>query len=476
MVGAGPVGLMLAVELRLGGADTVVVERRTAPDAASRASTLHARTMELLAQRGLLPAFGGPPHTGTGHFGGIPLGLDEVPSPYAGLWKIPQAHVEHVLAGRAAELGAVVLRGHTLRALANRPDGVTAEVMGPTGPMTVEAGHLVGCDGEDSAVRRLAGIPFPGTEGRRELLRADVTGVRVRARRFERHPRGLAVAGPLGDGVTRVMVHEYGAAPRDRGPGGAVAFDEIAAAWARVTGDDIAGATPLWANAFDDTARQAASYRRGRVLLAGDAAHRQLPVGGQAVNLGLHDAVNLGWKLAATARGHAPPGLLDTYHSERHPAGARALTAIAAQALLLLGGPGVDGAREVVAELLALPTARAQLAAAIGGFDPAAPPGPRLPPRALDGAAPRTTARGLLIDLTGEPARAEALRARAAGWADRVEVVGRRPLTSGPLAGAGTALIRPDGHIAWRGGPSAGPDEALTGWFGEPDRTQRRQP
>ncbi|UCM89379.1 FAD-dependent monooxygenase [Streptomyces marincola] len=469
VVGAGPVGLMLAAELRLGGADTVVVERLPAPLSQSRASTLHARTMELLAQRGLLPAFGAPPHAGTGHFGGLPLDLSRVPSPYAGLWKIPQPRIERVLADRATALGATVLRGRAVTALDTAADRVTAAVDGPTGPSTVTADWVVGCDGEDSTVRRLAGIPFPGTDGTRELLRADLADIDLPARRFERHPRGLAVAGPVAEGVTRVMVHEYGGAPRERG---GLAFGEVAATWGRVVGEDISGARPLWVNAFDDTARQAAHYRAGRVLLAGDAAHRQLPVGGQALNLGLHDAVNLGWKLAATARGLAPAGLLDTYHGERHPAGARTLTAIRAQTLLLLGGPRVDGVRALVGELLRLPGPRAHLAAGIAAVEPDPPGRPAHDPgasAAMDAAL--RAARGLLLDLSGSAARTAALRARCAGWAGRVDVVGtapRPPGAPGPPPGAATVLVRPDGVTAWRGGRDADPEDALRGWFGAP--------
>jgi 2-polyprenyl-6-methoxyphenol hydroxylase-like FAD-dependent oxidoreductase len=228
-----------------------------------------------------------------------------------------------------------------------------------------EACYLVGCDGEESTVRTRAGFSMSGTGPRREMFRADLIDVDLPPRRFERLPAGLAVAARLPSGVTRVMVHEYGRAPVDRP--GAPDFAEVCAAWQRVTGEDIGGATPVWVNAFDDTCRQVTEYRRGRILLAGDAAHRQLPVGGQALNLALQDAADLGWKLAAQVRGDATEGLLDSYHAERHPAGARVLTGIAAQALLLFGGPEVNAVREVIGELLGYPAVRDHLAAKISG-------------------------------------------------------------------------------------------------------------
>ncbi|MET7985068.1 MULTISPECIES: SDR family oxidoreductase [unclassified Streptomyces] len=372
VVGAGPVGLLLAGELRTGGARVTVLERLTAPTTESRASILHARTMELLHARNLVERLGPPPDAGPGHFGGIPLDLTEAgDSQYAGHWKAPQTRVEAVLAEWAMGLGAEVRRGHTVTGLAEEPDRVHVVAVTPTGErLRLSAAYVVGCDGEESAVRRLAGFAFPGTGPTKELLRADLRGVDLRDRRFERHPGGVANARRGPDGVTRVMVHEFG-----RVPGGSrtPAFEEVRAVWARVTGEDLGGAEPVWLNAFHNTRRQAACYRSGRVFLAGDAAHVQLPVGGQALNLGLQDAADLGGKLAARLAGRAGEELLDTYHAVRHPVGSRVLGNIEAQAQLLFGGPELDGVRTVFRELLGIPAARRHLAAMISGLDGGGP-------------------------------------------------------------------------------------------------------
>lgn len=370
VVGAGPVGLLLADELSTGGVRVTVLEQRAEPSTESRASTLHARTMELFDERGLLPELGPPPEGGKGHFGGIPLDLAaaDPDNPHAGQWKAPQTRIEAVLRERVTERGVDLRRDHRVVGIEDRGGGVRVEVIGPGGrSLELSSAYVVGCDGERSTVRRLVGFDFPGSDATKELLRADVEGLEIPNRRFERHPNGLAIASRSPDGITRVMVHEYGSRPRDRG--GEPEFAEVAEVWRRVTGEDIGGGDPIWVNAFDNTSRQVSSYRRGRVLLAGDAAHVQLPVGGQAMNLGLQDAADLGSKLAAQFGDRPDEGLLDSYHDVRHPAGRRALSNIEAQAQILLGGPEVNALRDVVSELLELEPVRGHLAEAISGLD-----------------------------------------------------------------------------------------------------------
>ncbi|RGC69347.1 Pentachlorophenol 4-monooxygenase [Micromonospora sp. MW-13] len=470
VVGGGPVGLLLAGELRLGGVGVTVLERRTGASTESRASTLHARTMELFDQRGLLERLGTPPNDSRGHFAGLPLDLGGTDSPYPGQWKVPQARTEELLREWACGLGAEVLPGREVTDLADLGDQVTVTVRGPAGPARLRARYLVGCDGEQSMVRALAGFELAGTDARREILRADVTGVQIGPRRFQRLPGGLAVAARLPSGVTRVMVHEFGRSPTSRA--GAPDFAEVRAAWSRVTGEGLDGARPVWVNAFDDTCRQATAYRRGRVLLAGDAAHRQLPVGGQALNLGLQDAANLGWKLAAQVRGWGPDELLDTYHAERHAVGARALTNIAAQALLLFGGPEVEPVRAVVGELLGHPVVRAHLAAMVSGLDVRYPAGTehplagaRMPPCTVHtGAGPRTLAEALrpgrfvLLDLTGGP---------GPDLGSRVRVL-PATVTDSALEGMRHVLVRPDGHIAAAGPERRPPLAELRRWIAAP--------
>jgi hypothetical protein len=277
------------------------------------------------------------------------------------------------------------------------------------------------------------------------------------------------------------MVHEFGR------PAGGPSSTDIASAWARVTGEDIGGGTPLWVDAFDDTSRQVTRYRQGRVLLAGDAAHVPMPVGGQAVNLGLQDAANLGWKLAAAARGWAPDGLLDSYHDERHPVGRRTLCAIEAQTLLLFGAAELDPLRTVLGELVGYDDARAHLAGMVSGLDVCYGDGPllgrRVPHRALVTATGPTTTtallragRGVVLDLGGDPAAHAALSAGVDGWRDRVDVVAAR-CDDGHLAGAGVVLLRPDpdGHIAWTGSGGPGLYAAVRRWFGSDQSTVDRR-
>ncbi|MFD8220596.1 FAD-dependent monooxygenase [Streptomyces sp. NPDC059697] len=386
VIGAGPVGLLLAGELRLGGARVTVLEQRTEPTTESRASTLHTRSMEILAERGLLERLGPLQSGGPGHFGGMPLDLTAAAPghPYAGQWKCPQSRLEAVLQERATESGARVLRGHVLTGLRSRTDRVEAGFIALGGqPAVLSASYLVGCDGERSTVRQLAGFEVTGEDGTLEMLRADLAGIDVPNRRFERHPHGLATAFRWPDGTTRVMVHVHGSTPGRRA--GVPALDEVVDAWALVTGEDISAGTPLWLNSFDNTALQARSYVKGRILLAGDAAHVQMPVGGQALNLGLQDAADLGSKLAQQVAGPDDFGgpeeaagstLLDSYHDARHRIGAATITNIQAQARLLLGGPEVDGLRSVFGELLEIGPARRHLARAISGLRP---PEPGLP-------------------------------------------------------------------------------------------------
>ncbi|GAA2937215.1 FAD-dependent monooxygenase [Streptomyces thioluteus] len=398
---------------------------------------------------------------------------------------MPQGRTEELLDAWARSLGADVRRGHELHTLTAGEDHVEARASGPDGTVVVRAAYAVACDGEDSTVRRLLAPRFPGHDAGRELLRADVAGIDVPDRRFERLPGGLAVAARRPDGVTRVMVHEFGAAARRRTA--APEFAEVAAAWERVTGERIGAGTPLWVNAFGDASRQLARYRHGRVLYAGDAAHRQMPIGGQALNLGLQDAVNLGWKLAATVRGRAPADLLDTYDTERRAVGLRVLGNIGIQAGLLLGGPEADPLRALLGELIPLEEVRVHLAGMISGLDVRYDMGPdgghplcgaRLPClRLLVGDRPSTGFRllraggGVLLDLVGD----DRIRAQAAPWADRVRYTAARldgPRPDGLPDGTDAVLLRPDGHVAWAataaGAARNGPGEALRRWFGEP--------
>jgi oxygenase len=479
VVGAGPVGLMLAGELCLGGASVVVLEQRHQPATDPRASILHARTMEIFDCRGLLARLGAPPSDAMGHFGGIPLNLT-VPGPYPGRWHVPQSHTEAVLRKWAASLGASIRPGYRVDQLTQRDTHVEVEATGPDGTVRLEGLYMVGCDGEQSMVRQLAGFEFAGQETGRELLRAFVRGIRIRARSFDQLPGGLASACRAGDGVTKVVVHacDGAASPRSSSP----RFRDVAAAWKQVTGEDISRGTPLWVSRSGDASRLVTCYRRGRVLLAGDAAHVQLPLDGQALNLGLQDAANLGWKLAAHVVGHSSGSLLDSYHTERHAVAERVLASIQAQARLLFGGPEAEPVRAVIARLIDLEPVRAHLAGAISGLDIRYDVGPgqypllgmRVPDVSIDATGPVTitsllrAGRGVLLDPSGNARHQEQVFRAARRWAGRVDLVPGRLHKGSDLPGTGALLLRPDGYIAWAGRRPSGLRDALDRWFGCP--------
>lgn len=488
IVGAGPVGLMLAAELRLGGVEVLVLDRLEKPSQESRSLGFTARAVELFDQRGLLPRFGELGISTHGHFGGLPLDYSILTDGHFGARSVVQGTTERVLGEWAAELGADVRRGWTVVGLEDDGDGVRVEVETPDGPGLLHCRYLVGCDGGHSFVRRAAGFEFPGTPSTREMFVADVAGCALRPRRIgERLPSGMVMAAPLGEGVDRIIVCEHGVPPRRRTR--PPEFAEVADAWERLTGEDIHGGTGLWISAFGDATRQATEYRRGSVLLAGDAAHTHLPVGGQGLSVGVQDAMNLGWKLAAVVRGTAGPELLDSYHAERHPVGARLLANTLAQGVLYVGGAEVEPLREVVAELMELPEVGRHLSGMVSGLDirydvgPGTHPllGARIPPRELLGPdGPTTTVavlrtgRGVLLDLADDPE----LRRTAEPWADRVDLVTAAPyrLPEGcALAGTSAVLLRPDGHVAWTD-PGCGPlPDALTRWFGAQRLAASRQ-
>jgi bifunctional hydroxylase/dehydrase len=490
IVGAGPTGLMLAGELRLGGARVVVLERLTERTGESRGLGFTARTVEVFDQRGLLPSFDDIETSRIGHFGGLQFDYGVLEGAHFGARSVPQSHTEEVLERWAASLGADLRRGWEFLELERDDDeGVEISARTPDGVERVRGSYLVGCDGGQSAVRKAAGFDFPGIGASREMFLADVSGCDLPPRPLgERVAGGMVMSAPLGDGVDRIIVCERGTPARERTE--SPSFAEVAAAWERLTGEDIGGGTPTWVSSFSDATRQATEYRRGRVLLAGDAAHIHLPAGGQGLSAGVQDAVNLGWKLAATVRGWAPAGLLDTYFSERHPVGARLLMNTRAQGMLFLSGEEIEPVRELFGELLEFEDVRRHLAGMVshldirydlGGGDndddnddddPLL--GRRIPHRKLHTAAGETTtvellhtANGVLLDTGDDPA----LRAVSSAWSGRVRTVTAAPdeTRSGDPLGAGAGvLVRPDGYVAWTSTNEVSLATALRQWFGSP--------
>jgi 2-polyprenyl-6-methoxyphenol hydroxylase-like FAD-dependent oxidoreductase len=484
IVGAGPVGLMLAGELRLAGLPVVVFEQRETPAEESRGIGFTARAAEVFDQRGLMHRFGAIESGQDGHFGGVRIDFNMLEDNHFGVRRVPQYRIEHGLEEWAGELGATIMRGCRVVDIRMTDDAVVAVVDGPDGRVEHAAEYLVGCDGGRSMVRQRVGIDFPGTEPTRGMYLADIVGAELRPRYIgERVPGGMVMSAKLDDGRTRITIHEdFAPPPGARTP----TFTEIADTWQRLTGESIHHGQAKWISVFTDSTRQAAEYRRGRVLLAGDAAHIHLPAGAQGLSVGVQDAVNLGWKLAATIKGWAPAGLLDTYHTERHPVGARVLRNTQAQGLIYLKGDEMNPLRSVLGELMELPEAAALMAGMVSGLDirydvsdvdhPLL--GRRMPDRDLTLADGRHTrvfellrpARGLLIG--GDLAAA---RRPVADWSDRIDVITaswRAASAQSPDANTDSVLIRPDGYVAWTA-PGGDLTDALHRWFGPPGETAR---
>jgi 2-polyprenyl-6-methoxyphenol hydroxylase-like FAD-dependent oxidoreductase len=481
IAGAGPTGLMLAGELALAGADCVVVERRDDQEVdGSRAGGLLPRTLEVLDQRGIADRFVAEGTvTGAHGFAHMPLDISDLPTRHnhvLGLW---QRHIERILAGWVEELGVPVLRGREVVGLTQDDGGVDVALSGGAG---LRAGYLVGCDGGRSAVRRAAGIAFPGSAPTTSwmIAEAEMDGELEAGMRHDR--LGSHGLGRLEDGRARVVLTER-EVEHDREPG----LGDLREALIAVYGTDFGLRRATWISRFTDATRQAAAYRDRRVLLAGDAAHVHPPHGGQGLQTGVQDAVNLGWKLAQVVAGTSPDALLDTYGAERHPVGARVLRNTMAQVLLGRPDERHRALRETMAELLAMDEPRRHVAAMLTGLDIRYDMGDghpllgrRIPDLDLvtaDGPVRLFTllhdARPLLLDLGGG-----ADAAVIAGWADRVRSVAagcerRWELPAvGRVAAPGTVLVRPDGHVAWVGdGTGAGLPEALETWFGPPAAT-----
>lgn len=467
IIGAGPTGTMLASELRLHGVEVLVLERDAEPTQAVRSLGLHARSIEIMDQRGLLERFleHGQQYPGVGRFAGIdrppPTDLDTAHGYILG---IPQPVTDRLLLERAVELGAEIRRGCELVGLEQDEAGVTAELADGS---RLRSRWLVGCDGGRSLVRRLLGIGFPGEAATTEWILAEVEATMppdeiaaVSDAVRERH-KGFGI-GPAGDGIFRAVVPAASVAEDRSVP---PSLDELRAQLQAFAGTDFGVHSPRWLSRFSDATRLAERYRTGRALLAGDAAHVHPPLGGQGLNLGIQDAYNLGWELAARVSGWAPDGLLDTYFAERHPVAQSVLTITRAQSELLSHKPGPQAVRRLLTELMGLDGVSRFLAERIASIDIRYDlgAGPELLGRRLrdirlaDGRRLyelQREGRGLLLDQSGTLSRT--------GWGDRVgHVVGTSEDLDAPAL-----LLRPDGHVAWIGDAQADLEHHLQRWFG----------
>jgi rifampicin monooxygenase len=466
VVGGGPTGVFLASELRLHGVRVLVLEQEPEPTRVVRALGLHARSIEVLDQRGLLDRFLplGTQYPVGGFFAGInkpaPDRLDTA-HPY--VLGIPQPTTERLLTEHAIELGVDIRRGREVIGLSQDDHEVTVDLADGT---QLRSRYLVGCDGGRSTVRKLLGVGFPGEPARREWLSGEVEAtaspeeVAAVVTEVRKTQRGFGV-GPSGDGLYRVVVPAEGVA-EDRSV--LPTLEEVKQRLQVFAGTDFGIHSPRWLSRFGDATRQAERYRTGRVLLAGDAAHIHPPTGGQGLNLGLQDAFNLGWKLAADVNGWAPEGLLDSYHTERHAVAADVLNTTRAQVELLSTEPGPQAVRRLVSDLMDFDQVNRFLIEKITaiGVRYDFGEGHRLLGRRLRDVRRKRGrlyalmhgGRGLLLDQTG--------RLSVAGWADRVDHV----IDVSEELDVPAALLRPDGHVAWVGEDQRDLLSTLPTWFG----------
>jgi 3-(3-hydroxy-phenyl)propionate hydroxylase len=476
IVGSGPTGLMVAGELALAGVDVEILERRSTSDlVGTRARGFHSRTIEIFDMRGIVDRFLSEGQTAQVlGFANARLNVDELPSRHPYTLGLGQSHIEQILLGWVEELGVPVRRGVEVAGFAQ--DGTGVDVHLAEGE-SLRTAYLIGADGGRSVVRTAAGIDFVGAEATRSHLIAEVEVTEETPAGIRLDGVGIHAMNVMEDGRTVGMV----VTEQKLGSGTEPTLADLSRALISVYGTDFGIHDPRWMSRFTDATRQATAYRNGRVLIAGDAAHVHPPTGGQGIGLGVQDAVNLGWKLAQVVHGVSRDGLLDSYQAERHPATARVLKNVMAQAMLQRGDARTDAMRDTIADLLNFDGPRVQLAGLLSGLDVRYDLGEghpllgrRMPDLDLTTAhGPRRVfellheARPLMLDF-GELDSVDTTT-----WGERVQHI-RAEHTGNwelPVIGTVTApaavLIRPDGHVAWVGdGTQTGLREALTTWFG----------
>jgi 3-(3-hydroxy-phenyl)propionate hydroxylase len=477
IAGGGPTGLMLAGELALAGIDVAIVERRPSQDLAGpRARGLYARTIEILDQRGIADRFVSEGQRTPGGYALIPLDISDLPTRHPYVLALLQIHIERILATWVDELAVPIYRGREVTGFVQDETGVHVELA--NGEL-LRAQYLAGCDGGRSLIRKAAAIEFPGYDPTTSNLIAEVEFAEEPKWGLRRDALGLHSISRMGDGgPVHVLVTE-----EHVGPATDPTLHDLSQALIAVYGTDFGVDSPTWISRFNDMVRHAAAYRDRRVFLAGDAAHVHPPDGGQGIQTGMQDAVNLGWKLAQVVKGTSPESLLDTYHAERHPVAARVLRNTMAQVALRRTDEGTNALRDTITELLKMEEPRQRFGAMIAGLDihydlgeghPLL--GRRMPDVDLVTASGPLrlftllhNARPVLLNLA-EPGAID-----ITSWADRVQSIDAKhegtwklPVI-GPVTAPAAVLVRPDGYVVWVGDVNqVGLTDALTTWFGPP--------
>lgn len=474
IAGGGPTGLMLAAELKLAGVNAAIVERRLNQDlAGSRAGGLHARTIEVFDMRGIADRFLSQGQTAQiVGFGMNRIDMSDFPSRHPYGLALFQNRIERILADWVEELGVLIYHGRDVTGFTQDETGVNVEI---SDGKSLRARYLVGCDGGRSIVRKTAGIDFPGSDATTSWIIAEVEWKEEPAWGFRDSATGGHAIGKGDAGHARMVLSDREV------QSGEPTLRDLSEALIDVYGTDFGVHSPIWLSRFSDVTRQAVAYRDRRVLLAGDAAHVHPPIGGQGLNIGVQDAVNLGWKLAQVVKRVSPDSVLDSYHAERHPVAARVLKSTMAQTTLRRADDRAKALNGYIAEFLTMDEPRKRIAAEMSGlgvhydFGEGHPLlGRRMPDLDLitaNGPSRVFTllhgAQGVVINF-GEPRAIDISK-----WSDRVQLIdakyaGKWEMPAiGEVTAPSAVMVRPDGYVGWvSDGSSAGLADAMTKWFG----------